>query len=313
MKVLLTDYAWPDVEVERQVLTQAGMKLVVAPNGQEETLTRLAPEVEAIMTCWAPVTKRVIEAASRCRIIARMGIGLDNIDLQAAWNRGIVVTNVPDYCVHEVAEHTLALILALVRGVAHFHAQTKQGLYSRQGVLPLRRLRSLRLGVVGLGQIGTQVARLAQAFGMEVWSTSRRRRPSGPVPWCPLDELLQKCHIVSLHLPLNDQTRHLINLRRLRQMPRGSYLVNTARGGLVDHRALAQVLQEGHLAGAALDVQDPEPPPLQEPPFCLPQVIVTPHAAFASDVSVQELRRRAAEEVVRVLQGQQPRHPVRPA
>ncbi len=312
-KVLLTDYAWPDVQIERQVLEQARLELVVAPAQDEDTLARLAEDVAGILTCWAPVTARVIEAARACRIIARLGIGLDNIDLEAAARRGMVVTNVPDYCVDEVAEHTLALLLGLLRGVPHFHAAAKAGSYERECPWPLRRVRGLSLGVVGLGQIGTRVAQLAAGLGMTVLGTSRSRKSLPEVvTWCPLDELLARADVVSLHVPLTDQTRELLDRRRLFSMKRGSYLINTARGQLVDHQALSDALRQGHLAGAALDVQEVEPPRLEEPPYCLPQVIVTPHVAFASDQSVSQLRRRACEEVVRVLSGQAPRHPVLP-
>lgn len=311
-KVLLTDYAWPDVEIEHRVLKQAGLELVVAPSPDPEPLAQLAADVAAILTCWAPVTAQVIQAARHCRIIARLGIGLDNIDLQAARQRGIVVTNVPDYCVDEVAEHTLALVLALLRGVPHFHAETKSGHYRRECPWPLRRVRGMTLGVVGLGQIGTRVAQLAQALGMQVLGTSQNRKTVPGVRWCSLEELLPRADVISLHLPLTPQTRHLLDRRRLLAMKPGSYLVNTARGPLVDHAALSEALQSGHLAGAALDVQAEEPPRLDQPPYCLPQVIVTPHVAFASDCSVAELRRRACEEVVRVLSGRPPRHPVLP-
>ncbi len=309
-KVLLTDYAWPDVEVERRVLEGAGLELVVAPSQQPEQLAQLAADAVAILTCWAPVTAQVIQATRRCRIIARLGIGLDNIDLQAARQRGIVVTNVPDYCVDEVAEHTLALVLALLRGVPHFHTETKAGRYHRECPWPLRRMRGMTLGVVGLGQIGTRVAQLAGALGMRVLGTSRSGKSVPGVDACSLEELLAQADVVSLHLPLTAQTHHLLNRRRLFSMKPRSYLVNTARGPLVDHAALSEALRCGHLAGAALDVQAEEPPRLEEPPYCLPQVIVTPHVAFASDRSVEELRRRASEEVVRVLSGQRPHHPV---
>ncbi len=309
-KVLLTDYAWPDVEIERRVLGEAGLELVVAPSPEPEHLAPLAADAAAILTCWAPVTARVIQAAGNCRIIARLGIGLDNIDLDAARQRGIVVTNVPDYCVDEVAEHTLALVLALLRGVPHFHAQSKVGRYHRECPWPLRRVRGMTLGVVGLGQIGARVARLAQALGMQVLGTSRSRKSVPGTRWCSLEELLVRADVVSLHVPLSPSTRHLLDRRRLFSMKPGSYLVNTARGPLVDHAALSEALQSGHLAGAALDVQEEEPPRLDQPPYCLPQVIVTPHVAFASDRSVEELRRRASEEVVRVLAGRPPRHPV---
>src|SRR5689334_12848990 len=157
-RVLLTDYAWPELEIEQAILPEAGAELIVAPDGDERTLTALAHEVDAILTCWARVTRPVIDASSRLRIISRLGIGLDNIDVPHATERGIVVTNVPDYCLDEVAEHALALIFALARKVAFFHGATKHGRYDLKAGLPLWRVRGKTLGIVGLGNIGGRLA-----------------------------------------------------------------------------------------------------------------------------------------------------------
>ena len=306
-RVLLTDFAWSDVDIERHILEEAGIELIVAPDTREDTLVELATDADAIMTCWAPVTRRVIQAANRCRLIARLGIGLDNIDVAEATRRGILVTNVPDYCLVEVAEHTLALLLALARKVAFYHHQTKEGIYDIRAGVPLRRLEGQRLGLVGLGRIAQQVARRAAGLGLELLGTSRTPNKRVPgVRWCSLDELLSASDFVSLHVPLTDETRHLIGARQLAQMKSGAYLINTARGGLVDHAALAEALARGHLHGAALDVQDPEPPPLDQPPFNDPRVIVTPHVAFMSETSVADLRRRVATQVVVALKGGRP-------
>lgn len=310
-KVLLTDYAWPDVRIEREVLATVDAELIVAESTEPSHLAQLAAGVDAIMACWAPTTAEVIAAATNCRIVARMGIGLDNIDVDYCTSNGIPVTNVPDYCVVEVAEHTLGLIFSLARKTAFYHHATKLGRYDALEGGSSRRIEGLTLGVVGLGRIGSLVAHKAQLLGMQVIG-SRRRAPSeqDEVPTCALDELLAASDIVSLHLPLNDETWQLMSADRLAAMRPESLLINTSRGGLVDHAALAEALMTGPLAGAALDVQEPEPPPLDQPPFNDPRVIVTPHTGFVSEDSVLELRRRAAEQVATALRGEVPENVV---
>jgi D-3-phosphoglycerate dehydrogenase len=312
-RVLLTDYAWPDLEVERSILAEFDAELIVAPACDAATLVKLAADTDAIMTNWAAVTAGVIDAASKCRIIARLGIGLDNIDVGRATQRGIPVTNVPDYCLTELAEHTLALVLALARKIHVFHADAKAGRYDLSAGLPLRRIAGQTLGIVGLGQIGRRVAPMALSLGLRVIATSRSQRDPPPsVEFATLDQLLAGSDFVSLHVPLSDDTRHMIGAAELARIKPTAFLINTARGGLVDHAALAAALAENRLAGAALDVQEPEPPDLSRPPWNDPRVIVTPHAAFYSSESVAELRRRAARQVGTRLSGGRPESVVNP-
>lgn len=279
---LYTDYPWADASVERTILAEADCKLVESPDNKEPTLAALAPGMDVILTCWAPVKAMVIDAADRCRHIARTGIGLDNIDVERATQRGMLVTNVPDYCLQEVAEHTLALILALARKVAVYHAATKGGQYSLVGGLPVERVAGKTLGLIGLGQIGSLVAAKAAALGLRIVGTNRSQRAPSGVAWLPLDDLLAESDFVSLHAPLSPETRQLINRATLARMKSTAFVINTSRGGLVDHAALAQALAEDRLAGAALDVQDPEPPQLSTPPWNDPRVIVTPHVRATS-------------------------------
>ncbi|HEY3395943.1 MAG TPA: C-terminal binding protein [Lacipirellulaceae bacterium] len=312
-RVLLTDYAWPDLDIERKILAEYDAELVVAPDRELPTLIKLAAGADAIMTNWSDVPRELIDAAANCRIIARLGIGLDNIDVRQATRRGIPVTNVPDYCLIEVAEHTMALLLALARKIGVFHDNARAGRYDLSAGLPLRRIEGQTLGIVGLGQIGRRVAAKAQAFGMRILATNRSRRD--PLPgavWANLNELLSQSDFVSLHVPLNDETRGMIGAAELALMKPSAFLINTARGGLVDHRALAAALADGNLAAAALDVQDREPPDLSQPPYNDPRVIVTPHAAFYSSESVEELRRRVAHQVGARLTGGRPENVVNP-
>jgi D-3-phosphoglycerate dehydrogenase len=312
-RVLLTDYAWPDLEIERTILAKHDAELVVAPDRKLPSLLKLAADADAIMTNWSDVPAELIDAAANCQIIARLGIGLDNIDVRHATRRGIPVTNVPDYCLIEVAEHTMALLLALARKIGVFHENARSGRYDLSAGFPLRRIEGQTLGIVGLGQIGRRVAAKAQAFGLRILATNRSRRD--PVPgavWAKLNELLSQSDFVSLHVPLNDETRGMIGAAELALIKPTAFLINTARGGLVDHGALAAALAGGKLAGAALDVQDREPPDLSQPPYNDPRVIVTPHAAFYSSESVEDLRRRVAHQVGVRLTGGRPENVVNP-
>ena len=312
-KVLVTDHPWPDVEVERSILAGVPAELIVPTSSDVATLTAAARDADAIMTCWAKVPEPVIAAAPRCRIVARMGVGLDNIDVAAATARKILVTNVPDYCMEEVAEHALALLLSLARKVAFYHHQTKSGRYELNDGPPLRRITGKTLGIVGLGTIGRRLAARATALGLSVLAVEPN--PGQPLPGvnlCSLDELLARSDYVSLHLPLTAATRHLIGVEQLSRMKPTAYLVNTARGGLVDTEALAAALSAHRLAGAALDVQETEPPDLGRPPYNDPRVIVTPHCSFLSEESLLELRQRVARQVADVLSGRRPPHVVNP-
>jgi D-3-phosphoglycerate dehydrogenase / 2-oxoglutarate reductase len=309
----LTDYAWPDLEIEKSILAEYDAALIVAPSGDPAVLQKLAVDADAIMTNWVDVPASVIDAAPKCRIISRLGIGLDCIDVRHATARGIPVTNVPDYCLIEVAEHTMALLLALARKIHLFHANAQAGRYDLKAGFPLRRVAGQTLGIIGLGNTGREVAKRAQAIGLRVLATSRSRRDPMPgVAWAEVDELLTQSDYVSLHIPLTKETRHTIGAVQLGKMKPTAFLINTARGGLVDHNALAAALAQNSLAGAALDVQDPEPPDLSQPPWNDPRVIVTPHAAFYSSESVDDLRRRTSHQVGVRISGGRPENVVNP-
>ena len=310
-KVLLTDYAWADLDIERRILAEIDAELVVAGDKDPQALAGLAADCDAIMTNWAKVPGEVIRAAPKCKIVARLGIGLDNIDVATATERKILVTNVPDYCLVEVAEHALALILALARKIGHYHHESKNGRYELQSGPVLRRIEGQKLGIVGMGNIGGRLAQKAMALDLNVVATTRSSRPlPHGVRRSELGELLAASDYVSLHLPLVSETRHIIGAAQLQRMKPTAYLVNTARGGLVDSAALAAALAAGKLAGAGLDVQEPEPPNLDEPPWNDPRVIVTPHSAFVSVESLCDLRTRTAQQVATCLVGGLPDHVV---
>lgn len=310
--VLLTDRAWPDDAAERAVLDAAGIALVSGPAEPaaapviEGLVARHRPD--AILTCWAPVSAAAIAASPALRVVARMGVGLDNIDVAAATSHDVLVTNVPDYCVEEVSDHAVALVLAWTRGIAQADRQVRAGRWDPAGAR-LRRLSALTCGVIGYGRIGRRTAGKIAALGSQVLAHDPHP-PAAPdgVTFVALDELLARSDAVIVHAPLTPATHHLLGARELSLMPPGSLLVNVSRGGLVDTAALADALASGRLSGAGLDVIEGEP---AVPQALLehPGVVITPHIAFSSDASVLDLRRSAAEEVVRVLSGQAPRFP----
>jgi D-3-phosphoglycerate dehydrogenase len=316
-KVLLTDYAWPDPEVERSVIEGAGFSLAVGPAkaSPPEAIAELARQHRpaAIMTCWAEVTAPAIQSCPDLEIVARVGVGLDNIDRSAAAAKGAVVTNVPDYCVEEVSDHAVGLLLAWARGIVSFDREVKSGKWDAAGAR-LRRVRDLTVGIAGFGRIGRRTAAKMQSFGSRILAYDKYP-PGGGFPegvtGIDSNGLLAESDALILHLPLTAETRNFIDAASLKRMKPGSLLLNVSRGGLVDNDALLQALEAGLLSAAALDVIEGEPNP---PPALIghPGVVATPHIAFASTASVLELRRRSAEEVVRVLTGQRPHHPCPP-
>ena len=313
--VLVTDYAWPSLDIEREVLAEAGAQLIVAETGDEAELAELAAGVDAILTCFRPVTAAVLDAAARCRVVARYGVGLDNIDTCRAAELGMLVTNVPDYCIEEVSDHAAALILALARNVVPFDRDIARGRWDNSARGPMHRLYGRTLGLVGYGAIGRRLAGKMRAFGMQVlaYSPSLRTSPGNGIGVAAsLDELLARADVVSLHVPLTPATRGLIDARALSRMRPGSYLVNTARGAIVETAALADALRSGHLGGAALDVLPAEPPDPGDPLFGAPNLIMTPHAAFVSVEAVAELQRKAASNVADVLVGRCPAYLTNP-
>jgi D-3-phosphoglycerate dehydrogenase len=313
LRVLITDRAWPDTAIEAAVLAPLGAELIDAPVGDEATLISLAAEADAIATNWAHVTDAVIRAAPRCRVIARFGIGVDNIAIVTATALGIPVVNCPDYCVSEVSDHTLGLLLACARRIGFFHLRTKRGEYNLSAAAGQQRLSTQTLGLVGLGHIGREVCLKARALGLNVIAHTRSGSDQGlGCPMVSLDRLLAESDYVSLHAPLTPATRHLMGSAQFARMKPTAYLLNTSRGGLVDEAALWAALQAGQLAGAALDVFAPEPPDLSQPLFQDERVIVTPHAAFVSEQSLEQMRRQALEQVVQVLTGQRPQNVLNP-
>jgi D-3-phosphoglycerate dehydrogenase len=315
-KVLITDYVWPSLDPERAILEGNGIELIVAPDGREETLRSLATEADAIMFCFAKVPASVLRAAPKCKVASRYGIGVDNIDIPVCTELGIVVTNVPDYCVDETSDHALGMVLALNRRLAQHDRAVRSGGWARVTLdQPMRRTRGSTLGIIGYGRTGKALAAKAGAFGMKVIAYSRSLKNGevyGNAEAVTLETLLRQSDFISLHVPLTLETRGMIGRRELSMMKQGAIIVNCARGGLIDEAALADALASGHIAGAGLDVMDPAPPRPDHPLFKQESVIITPHTAFFSQASTVELETRTAREVVRVLLGQKPENVVNP-
>jgi D-3-phosphoglycerate dehydrogenase / 2-oxoglutarate reductase len=312
--VLLTDYAWPDVAIEAGIIEGAGFRLVTGPAkaAPAEVIAGLAAEHQpvAIMTNWAPVSAAAIAASPPLRIVARLGVGLDNIAVDDATRRGIWVTNVPDYCVEEVSDHAVGMLLAWARGLIGFDEQVKAGRWEPASAR-LRRVRDLTCGIIGLGRTGRRTAEKLRGFGVRLLGHARSAGigaagiDAAGVEASTLEDLLSRSDVVIVHVPLTADTHHLLNRERLALMKSGAFLVNVSRGAVIDTRALVDALDSGQLAGAALDVLEDEP---RVPPGLLrPDVILTPHVAFSSDASLRDLRRKASEEVIRVLRGERPR------
>jgi len=305
--VLLTDYAWPDVAIEAGIVEDAGLQLVTGPAraGSAEAIAALAARHQpaAIMTNWAPVSTAAIAASAPLRIVARLGVGLDNIAVEEASRRGIWVTNVPDYCIEEVSDHAVGMLLAWARGLVHFDREVKAGRWEPASAR-LRRVRELTCGIIGLGRTGRRTAEKLRGFGLRLLGLARSPDAAAPIETTSLEDLLRRCDVVIVHLPLTAGTRHLLDRERIALMKPGAFLINVSRGAVIDTVALIEALDGGRLSGAALDVLEDEP---RVPPGLLrPNVVLTPHIAFSSDASLRDLRRKASEEVVRVLRGERP-------
>jgi D-3-phosphoglycerate dehydrogenase / 2-oxoglutarate reductase len=315
VKVLVTDYPFEHLERERAILEPLGCEVVLAPGTTEAELVDAVADADAVLVTYAKVTAPVIEAAAQagCRVISRYGIGYDNIDIAAATANGVLVTYVPDYCIDEVADHAMALLLALGRAVHPAALETRAGEWAvPQG--SVHRLRGARLALIGVGAIGRAVIERARAFGIEVvgfdpyvrdWKLDAERAET-------LADAVAEADFISLHAPLTDETRHIIDADSIGLMRRAPVLVNTARGPLVDMDAAADALADGRLGGVALDVTEVEPPPADHPLRSHPRAILTPHMGFYSVEAQAELQRRAAQEVANALQGVPPDRPVNP-
>jgi D-3-phosphoglycerate dehydrogenase len=300
VRVVVTDADYPDLSIERSILEPAGIELDVHQVRSGPELLDAVPEADGLIVQYALITREVLAAMHKCRIIARYGVGLDTIDQAAAAERGIVVHNVPDYCTEEVADHTLALMLSILRGIPPLARSVEAGQWSIQDIRPLRRMRGMTLGLIGCGRIGSAVAMRGAAFGLRVLGydpllADAELRARGIEP-AALGLVLAESDVLSLHRPASLDGAPAIGRVELDQLKRGAVVVNTARGALIDEDALREALIDGRVKAAALDVLRTEPP--RSPSLVdLPNVLITPHAAWYSEESEVQLRNTVARLV----------------
>lgn len=319
-KVVITDYDFGDVSVEAEILEAAGAEVIALQAKHEKDLFEVAPYCAAMMNQYARIGRETISRMKTCKVIARYGVGVDIVDVATATERGILVTNVQDYCTEEVADHAISLWLTLARKLPDYDRATHAGIWRWQSGQPVYRLRGRTMGVVSLGKIGQAIASRAQAFGVEVIAYD---------PFLPVDvaaslgldlvskaDLLARSDYILMQAPMTPDTHHFLSDAEFAAMKPGAILVNTGRGLTVDNKALFRALTEGHLAAAGLDDPEEEPAkranwsPDDNPIFTLPNVLVTPHAAYYSEESIRAARVTAATQVAKVLTGQKPDHTV---
>jgi len=319
-KVIITDYDFGEIDVERKILESIGAEVIGLQAKNEEALFGVARDCAAMINQYARVGAQTIARMQQCEVIARYGIGVDIVDVEAATEKGIQVTNVRDYCVEEVADHAMAMWLTLARKLPEYDRATHNGVWQWQSGRPIHRIRGRTMGVVSLGKIGQAIATRAKAFGVSVIAYD---------PFLSLDvalrhqvalvsksELLARSDYLLMQAPMTPDTHHFLSDAEFAAMKPGAIVVNTGRGPTIDNRALFKALTEGHIGAAGLDDPEEEPAkraqwsPADNPLFTLPNVLVTPHSAYYSEESILTARETAASEVARVLTHQQPRFPV---
>ncbi|MFZ9683550.1 MAG: C-terminal binding protein, partial [Cephaloticoccus sp.] len=307
-RVVITDHGFPNLRHEEDFITAAGGELVVAQCKTPDEVLAAAKDADALLVQWAPVNAAVIAALTRCKVIVRYGIGYDNVDIAAAKARGIPVCNVPDYGVHEVAEHAVSMAVALARHLPALDARLRAGTWKITPDRPMPSLREMTFATAGFGRIARSAHHMIRGFGGKRIAYD---------PFVPADvmamegvekveigDLFTRADIVSLHLPLTAETRHFVNAERLAEMKPTAIIVNTARGPLIDTAALAAALQSDQIAGAGLDVFEAEPLPADHPLRAAPRALLTSHVAWYSESSIPRLQRLAAEETARGLKGE---------
>lgn len=310
--IVITDSGFPSLDIEREIIKSAGSKMVAFQCKTEADVIAAAGGANALIVQWAPITRAVIQTLSVCNVIVRYGIGTDNVDLVAARDHGIPVCNIPDYCVDEVADHTFAMAMSLVRQIQAIDHSVRQNVWKIVPPRPMLASRQMRFVTLGYGRIAREVLQRARACKFDVAACDPYLPTSADIPGyvqrIGMQEALESADLLSLHVPLTDGTFHLINAQSLHTMKDTSILLNTARGGLVDTIALAEALCRGQIGGAGLDVFEKEPLEANHPLRKSPNVLLTSHVAWYSEMSVPELQRRAAQEAVRALTGEPLQH-----
>ena len=311
--VVIAYTGFENIELETNILRQIDAKIIHSGNLTSPQALAAVAQADAVMVTLQRVTAEIIGSMERCRIISRAGTGLDTIDIPAATARGIWVTYVPDYSIDEVSTHAIALLLALARGIPHLAQSTRNGVWDAAAWGPIYRLKEQTLGILGLGRIGQATAEKGRGLGLKVIAydpfADQQVAERLGVRVVDLATLARESDYISLHSPLIDATRHIVNAEFLAQMKPTAYLINAARGPLVDEAALLDAVRARKIAGAGLDVLAVEPIAADSPLLQEERLLITPHAAWYSEEAKLDMRTRATEEVVRILSGQKPRSP----
>lgn len=315
-RVVVTANIFPGLEVERDVLGQYNVELEKIPCRSQDELAAAGRDATALIVGNVRIDAGVLAQLPRCLAIVKPSVGVDNIDIEAATEAGVCVANVPDYGTDEVATHAMALLLNAIRYVDAEASKVRAGNWQPKPPYPIQRSAGRTLGIIGFGRIGQSVARKASGFDWRLlaWDPyvsgdEIRSRNAEPVDF---ETLLAQSDMVTLHLPLTEETQGMIDASALAKMKTSAFLVNTARGGIVDSAALVEAVESGQIAGAALDVVDVEPPPPDHPLYCTERILVTAHVAWYSEQAFRDVRVKAVEEVARVLQGELPRNLLNP-
>lgn len=303
MKVVITATDFPDADIERAIIEDAGHEVVVADVAAPHQIAEVAADADALLVQFASIDRDIISQLPKLRFISRYGVGIDNIDLEAASERGVLVANVPSYGGDEVALHATSLILALVRHLPGFDSSVRSGRWHYRDTGPVAAAADMTLGLFGLGRIGRTVAERGGAWFGQVIAHDPHVTDGGEVELVDLDELFERADIVSIHVPLTSQTAGSVDRRRMRLLGPDGCLVNTARGAVVRLDDLLDALDAGELRAAALDVQPEEPPPPGHPILTHPAVLLTPHVGWYSESAEADLRRQTAGNVLAWLRG----------
>ena len=313
--IAVADSPFPSLDPAIAALARLDPQMRMAESSAADDILAVARDADAILVTYAKLPGELLRQLTRCRAIGRFGLGVDNIDVKVAAELGIVVTYVPDYCMQEVSDHVMALLLALARKVPLSNKLVQSGRWEMPAVVPLRRLAGQVLGLVGFGNIPRALAPKAAAFGLEIIAhdpyVAREVFAACGVEAVSFESLLARADFISMHAPLTPATRGLLGAAAFAQMKRGTMIVNTARGPLIDEAALLAALDSGALGGAALDVVVSEPLPKDSPLLGRDNLILTPHTAFYSVEALEELQTKCAADVARVLSGEPPVYPVR--
>jgi D-3-phosphoglycerate dehydrogenase / 2-oxoglutarate reductase len=313
-KVVVTDYEYESLQPELEELAELNIEFVTVQCKTEAEVIECTRDADAIINQYAPITKKVIENLQNCKVIARYGIGYDTIDVRAATEKGIVVSNVTDYCIDEVADHAFGLLINWARKITEVHTLVKSGVWDYKQITPVHKLSGTTIGLVGFGKIPQAVSKRAKAFGMNVITfdpfVSEEVLVQNHVESVNLDELCRRSDYVSIHAPLTESTCGMISDLQFKLMKHTAVIINTARGPVIDEQSLIAALEQKEIAGAALDVVEYEPIDQEHPFLQMNNVILTPHMAWYSEESEEELKRKVARNVACVLKGEKPLYQV---